>query len=394
MMISEEEALSAVLSKVNALAPNKASLLDSLGRFVTRDLWAQRPLPPFDNSAMDGYAVQAASCQAGSRLRVIGEQPAGLNRGLALGPGQAIRIFTGAVLPGGADAVIMQEDVTREGDLITAQFSAEPGEFIRHKGGDLAEGQKILGRGEQVTAQALALLASQGLNEIEVGAQPRVAVVSTGNELAPPGTELKLGQIYESNALMLQALAQRSGATVRLVEHCPDDLGQITAVFGRGLENDALIVSGGVSVGEHDLVKPALSALGAEIDVWRVAIKPGKPFLFGRAGSCFIFGLPGNPVSAFVTFFRFVRPAILKLSGAAEHHLDLRQVTVRLGADLENDGDRPHYLRGRLEGEVFTVTGRQESHALFGLSRANALLRVAPHARLAAGTTVRVALLP
>ena len=394
MMISEEEALSAVLSKVNALAPNKASLLDSLGRFVTRDLWAQRPLPPFDNSAMDGYAVQAASCQAGSRLRVIGEQPAGLNRGLALGPGQAIRIFTGAVLPGGADAVIMQEDVTREGDLITAQFSAEPGEFIRHKGGDLAEGQKILGRGEQVTAQALALLASQGLNEIEVGAQPRVAVVSTGNELAPPGTELKLGQIYESNALMLQALAQRSGATVRLVEHCPDDLGQITAVFGRGLENDALIVSGGVSVGEHDLVKPALSALGAEIDVWRVAIKPGKPFLFGRAGSCFIFGLPGNPVSAFVTFFRFVRPAILKLSGAAEHHLDLRQVTVRLGADLENDGDRPHYLRGRLEGEVFTVTGRQESHALFGLSRANALLRVAPHARLAAGTIVRVALLP
>ena len=394
MMISEEEALSAVLSKVNALAPNKASLLDSLGRFVTRDLWAQRPLPPFDNSAMDGYAVQAASCQAGSRLRVIGEQPAGLNRGLSLGAGEAIRIFTGAVLPGGADAVIMQEDVTREGDLITAQSTAEPGEFIRHKGGDLAEGQKILGRGEQVTAQALALLASQGLNEIEVGAQPRVAVVSTGNELAPPGTELKLGQIYESNALMLQALAQRSGATVRLVEHCPDDLGQITAVFGRGLENDALIVSGGVSVGEHDLVKPALSALGAEIDVWRVAIKPGKPFLFGRAGSCFIFGLPGNPVSAFVTFFRFVRPAILKLSGAAEHHLDLRQVTVRLGADLENDGDRPHYLRGRLEGEVFTVTGRQESHALFGLSRANALLRVAPHVRLAAGTTVRVALLP
>jgi molybdopterin molybdotransferase len=394
MMISEEEALSAVLSKVNALAPNKASLLDSLGRFVTRDLWAQRPLPPFDNSAMDGYAVQAASCQAGRRLRVIGEQPAGLNRGLSLGAGEAIRIFTGAVLPGGADAVIMQEDVTREGDLITAQSTAEPGEFIRHKGGDLAEGQKILGRGEQVTAQALALLASQGLNEIEVGAQPRVAIVSTGNELAPPGTELKPGQIYESNALMLQALAQRSGATVRLVEHCPDDLGQITAVFGRGLENDALIVSGGVSVGEHDLVKPALSALGAEIDVWRVAIKPGKPFLFGRAGGCFIFGLPGNPVSAFVTFFRFVRPALLRLSGAAEHQLDLRQIPARLGAEVENDGDRPHYLRGRLEGEVFTVTGRQESHALFGLSRANALLRVAPHARLAAGTTVRVALLP
>jgi molybdopterin molybdotransferase len=390
-MISEEKALAVVLEKVTALPPSKANLADSLGHFLSRDLWAQVPLPPFDNSAMDGYAVQAASSRAGTTLRVIGEQAAGVKRSLGIGPGEAVRIFTGAPLPAGADAVIMQEDVVRDGDLITIQSTVEAGEFIRRKGGDLTQGQKILGRGEPVTPQALALLASQGLTEIEVGARPRVAIVSTGDELAPPGTELEAGQIYESNALMLQALAQRAGVVVSLVEHCRDDLGQITEVFQQGLRNDALLVSGGVSVGEHDLVKPALRALGAEIEIWRVAIKPGKPFLFGRAGGCFIFGLPGNPVSAFVTFLRFARPALLKMGGAAEHHFHLREFPARLASEVVNDGDRPHYLRGRLEEGAFNVAGRQESHALFGLSRANALLRVAPATRLPAGTTVMIA---
>jgi molybdopterin molybdotransferase len=159
------------------------------------------------------------------------------------------------------------------------------------------------------------------------------------------------------------------------------------------LKSDALIVSGGVSVGEHDLVKPALKSLGVEIDFWRVAIKPGKPFLFGRANQCCIFGLPGNPVSAFITFLKFVRPALLKMSGAANEALALRAVPARLANEVDNPGDRPHYLRGQLDGAVFTTTGRQESHALFGLSRANALLRVAPRAHFAAGESVSVELL-
>ncbi|MEO8440666.1 MAG: gephyrin-like molybdotransferase Glp [Spartobacteria bacterium] len=391
-MTSEAEALAAVLSRVTALPARRATLIESLGQISARDVGAVRPLPAFDNSAMDGYAVQADSCGKGAILRVVGEQPAGAARGLTVGAGEAIRIFTGAPLPAGADAVIMQEDVHREEERITAQCAAELGEFIRRQGADLAEGQKILGRGEPITAQTMALLAAQGLAEIEVGGTPAVAIVSTGDELVRPGGTLQPGQIFESNAIMLHALARRAGADVRLVEHCPDALERMTELFRRGLETDALIVSGGVSVGDHDLVKPALRALGAEIDLWRVALKPGKPFLFGRAGGCCIFGLPGNPVSAFVTFLKFVRPALLQMRGAAGEHLGLPEVPARLASEVTNSGDRPHYLRGRLQDGVFTLTGRQESHALFGLSRANALLRAAPGSTFAAGASVTVEL--
>jgi len=391
-MTSEDEARSGVLAKIRPLRSESAPLLHSLGRFAARDVFASRPLPAFDNSAMDGYAVHSASCHHGASLLVVGEQPAGADRGLAMGPGEAIRIFTGAPLPRGADTVIMQEEVRREGNTIVAQADVEPGEFVRRKGADLAQGQKILSQGEPVTVQDLALLASQGITEVEVGARPQVAIVSTGDELALPGTTPRPGQIFESNSIMLQALAIRAGAEVAFVTHCPDDLEQMTDLFRRGLETDALIVSGGVSVGEHDLVKPALRSLGAEIDLWRVAIKPGKPFLFGRAGRAAVFGLPGNPVSAFVTFLKFVRPALLKMSGAGDAYLALRQVPARLTQDVTNEGDRPHYLRGRLHDGAFTVTGRQESHALFGLSRANALLRLAGGAKLGAGANVSVEL--
>lgn len=391
-MTSEQDALAAVLAKVTVLSNSKASLIDSLGQFAAQDAFALRPLPAFDNSAMDGYAVQAASCRAGMKLHVVGEQPAGAERGLTIGPGEAIRIFTGAPLPAGADAIIMQEDVTREGETVTAHCGVEYGEFIRRKGSDLTVGQKILSRGEPVTAQTLGLLAAQGMLEIEVGGLPRVAIVATGDELAQLGKEPQAGQIFESNSLMLHALALGAGADVTMIEHAPDDLKRMTEILRRGLESDALIVSGGVSVGEHDLVKPALSALGAEIDFWRVAIKPGKPFLFGCAGGCRIFGLPGNPVSAFVTFLKFVRPALRKMMGASEEHCGLRKITAQLASEIANDGDRPHYLRGRLRDGVFHLIGRQESHALFGLSRANALLRLGPGQCLAAGELAMVEL--
>jgi molybdopterin molybdotransferase len=392
-MTNEEDALATILGRVAPLPVEKAKLLDSLGRFAGRDLYACRPLPAFDNSAMDGYAVQAEGCRAGARLRVVGEQAAGADRGLRIGAGEALRIFTGAPIPVGADAVVMQEDVIREGETITVRCDVEPGEFVRREGADLSVGQKIIGRGEPLTPQGLALLASQGLAEVEVGRRPQVAIVSTGDELAEPGSDPQPGQIFESNALMLEALVLRAGAIVRQVEHCPDDLERMKEIFRRALENDALVVSGGVSVGEHDLVKPALRALGAEIDLWRVAIKPGKPFLFGRAGPCSIFGLPGNPVSAFVTFLRFVRPAFLKISGANDENFHLREVPARVGAEIVNEGERPHYIRGRLEGNLFTPTGRQESHALFGLSRANALVRVAPATRVPNGAAVMAVLL-
>lgn len=391
-MTSEADALAAVLAKVPVLPAENRPLVESLGHYAANELWAQWPLPAFDNSAMDGYAVQAASARIGARLRVVGEQPAGADLGQTVGAGEALRIFTGAPMPGGANAVVMQEDVTRSGDTIAINAGVQSGEFVRRQGSDLAVGQKILARGELIAAQNIGLLASQGLAAIAVGSRPRVAVVSTGDELARLGETPAPGQIFESNALMLEALVRGADAEVATVEHAPDALEALTATLRHGLEKDVLIVSGGVSVGDRDFVRPSLGALGAEIELWRIALKPGKPFLFGRAGACAIFGLPGNPVSAFVTFLKFVRPALRKMMGAAAEHQGLRQVVARLESAVVNEGDRPHYLRGQLRDGVFILTGRQESHALYGLSKANALLRLAPRENLAPGAEVVVEL--
>jgi len=387
-MISEEEACSKILKTIQPLPARRVSLLSALGCFAAEDYFARQPLPNFDNSAMDGYAVVASSGRAGERLRLIGEQPAGLDRQLRISPGEAVRIFTGAPTPAGADAVVMQEDVTRDRDEIVLNVGVEPGEFIRKRGCDLSEGQKILSAGERIRAATLALLAAQGFSDLAVGAEVSIAIVSTGNELVSVGDELRQGQVYESNSALLQALLKRCGAMLKSAEHSRDDRESLIETIERGLKNHVLIITGGVSVGEHDLVQLALRSLGAKIDIWRVAIKPGKPFLFGRAGGCAVFGLPGNPVSAFVTFLQFVRPAILKMMGAAD--LDLPKVPARLIADITNDGDRPHYVRGKLEGGKFTPVGRQESHALFGLSQSNALLRVAVGESLKAGEIVDV----
>jgi len=387
-MISEEEACSKILKTIQPLPARRVSLLSALGCFAAEDYFARQPLPNFDNSAMDGYAVVASSGRTGERLRLIGEQPAGLDRQLRISPGEAVRIFTGAPTPAGADAVVMQEDVTRDRDEIVLNVGVEPGEFIRKRGCDLSEGQKILSAGERIRAATLALLAAQGFSDLAVGAEVSIAIVSTGNELVSVGDELRQGQVYESNSALLQALLKRCGAILKSAEHSRDDRESLIETIERGLKNHVLIITGGVSVGEHDLVQLALRSLGAKIDIWRVAIKPGKPFLFGRAGGCAVFGLPGNPVSAFVTFLQFVRPAILKMMGAAD--LDLPKVPARLIADITNDGDRPHYVRGKLEGGKFTPVGRQESHALFGLSQSNALLRVAVGESLKAGEIVDV----
>ena len=425
-MISEDEARTQVLQAVRTLPSRRVALSQALDCFAAQEYFARLPLPAFDNSAMDGYAVVASSCKKGGRLRVIGEQPAGPDRKLRVSDGEAIRIFTGATLPQGADAIVMQEDVTRHGTDISVNVDVEAGEFVRRRGCDLAEGQMILARGERIRAATVALLASQGFADVIVGGKATAAVISTGDELVKSGEELQPGQIYDSNSVLLSALLQRCGVSATAVEHCRDDRQSLGDAIKRGMRNHVLIISGGVSVGEHDLVKEALRELGAKIEIWRVAVKPGKPFLFGRvqqsapsppaaatlrrgrqsspsgkerrtrsagegsvSGSdCFVFGLPGNPVSAFVTFLQFVRPAILRMMGAT--NLDLPQVPAKLAVGLTNDGDRPHYIRGRLEHGKFTPTGRQESHALFGLSQANALLRVASGQSLKADEIVDV----
>ena len=387
-MLSEQEARDRIVGVVSPRPERTVLLLDAVGCFSARNVVARVPLPTFDNSAMDGYAVMASSSGKGARLQVIGEQPAGIDRQLRIAHDQAVRIFTGAPMPAGADAVVMQEDTTREGDQVVLNVDVDPGEFIRRRGCDLAEGQKILERGERIRPVTIALLASQGFADVTIGGHVNVAIVSTGDEVVLPGRKLDKGQVYDSNSTLLEALVKQSGACVTSAEHCPDQRKRLIEAIQRGIKSHILVITGGVSVGEHDLVQATLRSFGVKIEVWRVAIKPGKPFLFGKAGGCAVFGLPGNPVSSFVTFLQFVRPAILKMMGAND--LDLPKTPARLAVDLANDGGRTHYIRGRIENGTFMPIGRQESHALFGLSQSNALLRVAVGESLKAGATVDV----
>ncbi len=391
-MISEEKAREKIISAVAPLPAAEVSLADALDRFAANDLFATIPLPPFDNSAMDGYAVVANSAGKNARLKIAGEQPAGVSKNLSLSAGKTIRIFTGAPMPIGADAVVMQEETQREGDFVLIQAEQiSVGDFVRKAGADLAVGQQIVKRGDRLRPATLGLLASQGIESVRVGAQPRVAIVTTGDELAPPGQQLRPGEIFDSNGLMLASLAAKTGMEVAMRRHCPDTLDTLCTTLRDAVHQDAVIISGGVSVGEHDLVREALREIGAEIDLWRVAVKPGKPFLFGKRDRCLIFGLPGNPVSTFVTFLVFVRPALLQMMGAID--LSLPRANARLVHEITGDETRPHYFRGQLADGAFTVIGRQESHAIFGLARANALLRVRPEARLSAGSEVEVLLI-
>jgi molybdopterin molybdotransferase len=391
-MISEEEARAKILADVSPLPETSIPLSDALDRFAANDLFATIPLPPFDNSAMDGYAVVAKSAGKNARLKIVGEQPAGFSQDLSLSEGEAVRIFTGAPMPIGADAVVMQEETQREGDFVLIRAEKiSVGEFVRKAGGDLTVGQQILKRGDRLRPATLGLLASQGIESVRVGARARVAIVTTGDELAPPGQRPRPGEIFDSNGLMLASLAAKTGVEVAMGRHCPDDFETLCTTLRDAVHQDAVILSGGVSVGEHDLVREALREIGAEIDLWCVAVKPGKPFLFGKRDRCLIFGLPGNPVSAFVTFLVFVRAALLQMMGATD--LSLPRANARLIHEIASDETRPHYFRGELADGAFTVIGRQESHAIFGLARANALLRVKPEERLSSGTQVEVSLI-
>src|SRR5205809_1773454 len=254
-MISEEEARKKILEMVRSLPSRRLSLSQALGCFAAEDYFARLPLPGFDNSAMDGYAVVASSCARGKRLRVTAEQPAGHDKQLRVSPGEAVRIFTGAPMPQSADAIVMQEDVTRDGDEIVINTDVTAGEFIRRRGCDLAKGQRILAKGERIRAATAALLASQGFTEVTVGDEVNASIISTGDELVKPGKKIKAGQIYDSNSALLDGLLQRCGAVVDSAEHCRDERESLIEAIRRGCENHILIISCGFSVGENDMLK-------------------------------------------------------------------------------------------------------------------------------------------
>ena len=321
-MVELKEAQQRILDTLQPTEIEIVPLSAAADKVLAKDGVAAINLPRFDNSAMDGYAVRATDASTGARLRQIGEVPAGTVFTGEVGDGECVRIFTGSPLPPGANAVVMQEDTHAEGDIIEITDGVKPFENIRLHGEDVKEGEVIGQPGQRLHAGRLQLLGAAGVGEVSVHRQPVIGVLSTGDELCEPGTELGAGGIYESNRLALAELIREAGAAPRVFPLVPDTLEATAAALkGAFAECNGVVTSGGVSVGEHDYVKAALEQLGGTLDLWRVKIKPGKPFVFGRLDEKPLFGVPGNPVSAMVTFLVLVRPAILRMQGAED--LDL-----------------------------------------------------------------------
>jgi molybdopterin molybdotransferase len=385
-----EEARAQMLRAIAPVPVETVPLAEAAGQVLGSAACAQIDLPRFDNSAMDGYAVRAAEAATGAKLKCIGEVPAGSAFDETVGEGECVRIFTGSPIPSGANAVVMQEDTRVDDGEIEITDGAKPFEHVRLCGEDVKAGETIGRTGERLHAGRLQLLGAAGVAEVSAYRQPTVGVLATGDELREPGEDLGAGGIYESNRLALAELIRQAGALPRVFPLVRDTLGATTeALQGAFAECDALVTSGGVSVGEHDFVKAALEQLGGTLDFWRVKIKPGKPFVFGRLGGKPFFGVPGNPVSAMVTFLVLVRPALMQLQGAAD--LDLPAHSGVLADALANRGDRRHFMRVRADaqGQVY-ATGLQASHAVGSLGQANGLIDVPPETTLAEGEQVAV----
>ena len=400
-MLSLEEAVERSLAAAPLLGSETVPLAGAGDRFAASALKAVVSLPGFDNSAMDGYAVRSAdlngtTTESPVELSCIGVIPAGAHPVDTVGEGTCMRIFTGSPIPRGADAVIMQEDCSSTpGDNYTVRCndSIKPWENIRLKGEDVREGDPLITAGTRITAGTIGLLVATGHHSVEVGLRPKVGLVATGSELVEPPGELQPGEIYESNRAMLASLVSKANGLPTPYPIVPDTLEATVTALGRAFaENDAVLTSGGVSVGDHDHVRPAIEQLGGSLDFWKVAVKPGKPFVLGQVGGKPVFGMPGNPVSAIVTYLLMVRPALLKMQGAAEWRLAKRP--GRLADELVNKGDRRHFVRVTIDDlGLVRSAGGQRSHMLGSLAKANGLVDLPPGTRLAKGDPVDVLLI-
>ncbi len=365
---------------------------------AARDVIAAVDLPPFDNSGMDGYAVQAQDLHGAGpghpvQLRIAGRVPAGSASDEPVTSGTCIRLFTGSPLPKGSDAVVMQEDtepVPDNPEAVAFLSDVKPWENVRFRGEDLKRGAVLVQTGERLTPGKIAVLAACGFGSVFVGRAPIVSILSTGSELAEAGTPLAPGQIYESNRVVLASLAAEAGAKTRLLPLCADEPSLLASTLDQALaQSDVVITSGGVSVGEYDFVKSAFREIGGELELWKVAMKPGKPFMFGRRGEKMLFGVPGNPVSALVTFLILVRPALLHMQGAKQ--IDLPTTPGTLGQSLTNRGNRRHFVRVNVDANgIVRSAGIQASHILSSLINANGLVDIPPETTWEQGKTVRV----
>jgi molybdopterin molybdotransferase len=387
---SIEAARAAILAAVAPLPAEPVSVGAALDRVLAQDLRAAADAPPFDNSAMDGFAVQSGP--SSRTLRVVGEARAGHPADVALGAGEAIAISTGAPLPDGADAVVRVEDTEQRDGRVTLATALAPGANVRRAGEDLRAGSVALARGTRLGAAELGVAIGAGAAQVACAQRPRVALLCTGDELRAPGAALAPGEIHNTNATVLAALAIRAGAEVHTAHAVADDAAATRAAFAAALDAaDVTVASGGVSVGAHDHVKAALAALDVQERFWRVALQPGGPTWFGTRGERLVFGLPGNPVSSFVTFLLFARPALLALQGAEP--LPPR-ASATLAADVRR-GRREQAVRVRLDARDgvlhATPTGPQGSHVTSSLLGADALAFVTAGAGVApAGAQVPV----
>jgi molybdopterin molybdotransferase len=381
-LIEHPEAVRLVLESTHRLPAEDVPLVEAQGLALAEDVRARFDSPPFDNSAVDGYAVRNADAEAGRTFTVVDEAPAGRPARRSVGEGEAIKIFTGGVIPEGADAVVMVENTSGWGEEFELKKAASPGQNVRGSGEDVREGDVILTAGTEVGPPEIALAATQGYGTLPVYRRPEVVVLSTGTELVEPGERgLEPGEIYDSNSFAVIAQAQEVGARARRVSAASDDAGTIRDAVGAALKTaDVVVTSGGVSVGEKDLVKGTMLELGVEQIFWGVKFKPGKPLFFGVRQGASVFGLPGNPVSAMVCFELFVRPALVKMMGREDKGRP--RIRVYFEEDVKNNFGRMHAMRVSLEqtekGWLARSVGAQGSGLVSSLTKADALALIGP----------------
>ena len=382
-LIEYRDAERLVLQNVQRLPAGSVPLNEARGLALAGDLRAKFDSPPFDNSAVDGYAVRSQNAaEPGRVFEVIDEAPAGRPAAKSVGEGEAIKIFTGGVIPDGADAVVMVENTSGWGAEFELKKAATAGQNVRRSGEDVREGEVILRRGTEVGAPEIALAATQGYGELPVYRRPRVVVLSTGTELVEPGArELEPGEIYDSNSFAVIAQANEAGAEARRLYAASDDAVVLREAVWEALETaDVVVTSGGVSVGEKDLVKSTMLDLGVEQVFWVVKFKPGKPLFFGAREDVRLFGLPGNPVSAMVCFELFVRPALMRMMGREDRARPRARVFFE--EDVKNRFGRMHAMRVRLsrteKGWLARSVGAQGSGLVSSLTKADALALIGP----------------
>jgi molybdopterin molybdotransferase len=388
--LSVAEALALVLADAAPLPPEEAALVDACGRVLTADLKAMRTQPPAAVSAMDGYAVRAADIAADlaaapANLAVIGEVAAGRVLDRAIGPGEAARIFTGGMMPDGADTVVIQENTTRHGDVVSIEKPAPKGRNVRPKGLDFTAGATLLAAGRRLTVRDIGLAGAMNYPAVPVHRRPRMAVLATGDELVLPGAPLAPGQIVTSNAFTLTAMGRREGADTLDLGIAPDRLDATAAAVRRAREAgaDVLVTIGGASAGDYDFVQRAFTAEGVKLSFWKIALRPGRPLMHGRLGDMRVLGLPGNPVAAFICAVLFLVPLLRKLSGRTD--VSLPAAHAVLGCALPANDERAEYMRATLSATPYGALvanpfPKQDSSMMVPLAEADCLIIREPFA--------------